>query len=190
MRFLSTTRAYYIVLKILAVFITLNFVTLFSVSYPQEKLSNNVNWLTLFNIRPASAQTLKQTLDKIDSEAAIAEAQLDKQLLEVEASLKKPEVRNELDKQKAQLRAHLKEILNNEERYKYALEDSNLSQDIKDVLRKARTNPAEIDKFIQEKSNPKFLAEKQRLEIRKRRDLAKKQARDRALRMRLPLIKK
>jgi hypothetical protein len=101
MKVLSTTRAYYIILRILALSITLNFVTLFSISCPQEKLSNNVNWLTLFNTHPASAQTLQQTLDKIDSDAAIAEDQVDKQLLEVEASLKKTEVQNELQKLKA-----------------------------------------------------------------------------------------
>lgn len=64
MKVLSTTRTYYIVLRILALSITFNFVTLFSVSCPLEKLSNNVNWLTLFNTYPASAQTLQQTLDK------------------------------------------------------------------------------------------------------------------------------
>ena len=59
-------------------------------------------------------------------QAAIAEAQLDKQLLELEASLKKPEARNELDKQKAQVIAQFKELLNDKQRYKQALENPNI----------------------------------------------------------------
>jgi hypothetical protein len=81
-------------------------------------------------------------------------------------------------------------LLNDEVRYKQALKNPSVSHYIKDFLIRAKANSNELDKFIEEQSNPKFLAEQQRLEIRRRRDFAKKQARDRALRMRLPLIKK
>ncbi|BAZ18905.1 hypothetical protein NIES4071_107900 (plasmid) [Calothrix sp. NIES-4071] len=128
---------------------------------------------------------LKETLEQIDSDAAQALAQIDKQLLEFEAALKNPKVRDELEKRKAQFRVELTEFLNDEQKYKEALENPYFPQNIKYLLMRAKKNPEEIDKFIEEQFQLKNLAEQQKLEIRKRRDLAKKQARERALRMKL-----
>lgn len=73
----SAIRAYNFVGRVLVLSVIFNFMTLFFVSQPPETSSNTVAWLTLFNVRTVSAQTLKQTLEQIDFEAQKAEAKLE-----------------------------------------------------------------------------------------------------------------
>lgn len=144
-----------------------------------------LNILGLFNIRSCNAQTLGETLEQIRKRASVAEAQVDKQLLEVQARLNSEQAREEIEKRKVQIRNQFLDLLNDEERYKQALESPNIPQYQKDLLRKFKSNPQELDKFIDEQSSPEHLAEQRKLQIRKDREFAEKRAKERALRNRL-----
>ncbi|MEM7713426.1 MAG: hypothetical protein AAF349_07580, partial [Cyanobacteria bacterium P01_A01_bin.68] len=148
-------------------------------------LSILLSFLSLFNIRPCNAQTLGETLEQIRKRASVAEAQVDKQLLEVQARLNSEQAREEIEKQKTQVRNQFLDLLNNEERYKQALENPNIPQYQKNLLRKFKANLQELNKFIDEQSDPKYLALQRKLQIRKDRELAEKRAKERALRNRL-----
>ena len=148
-------------------------------------LSILLNILTLVNISPCNAQTLGETLEQIRKGANEAEAKVDKQLLEVKKKLNNDEARQTIEKQKVKIRNQFFDLLNDEERYKKALENPNIPESQKDLLRKFKSNPQELDKFIDEQSNPEYLAEQRKLQIRKTRELAEKQAKEKALRNRL-----
>ena len=123
-------------------------------------LSILLSFLSLFNIRPCNAQTLGETLEQIRKRASVAEAQVDKQLLEVQARLNSEQAREEI-------------------------ENPNIPQYQKNLLRKFKANLQELNKFIDEQSDPKYLALQRKLQIRKDRELAEKRAKERALRNRL-----
>jgi hypothetical protein len=128
------------------------------------------------DLRPAMAETLKQKLERIDRQALENEARLDEQLRQVERQFQDKKVQAELKQQNAQVIAQFKEILNDNKKYKEILENPNVPQQVKDVFRRARTNPEVINKFVEQQNNPRYLAQKQRLEIRKQRDEARRQA--------------
>lgn len=148
-------------------------------------LSISLNFLGLFNIRSCSAQTLGKTLEQIRRRAKEAESEVDKQLLELQVKFNNEQARTELEKQKLQVKNQFLDLLNDEERYKQALESPNIPQHLKDLLIKFKANPQELDKFLNEQSSPKYLAEQRKLQIRKDREFAEKQAKERALRNRL-----
>ncbi|NJL60768.1 MAG: hypothetical protein HC903_01710 [Methylacidiphilales bacterium] len=132
--------------------------------------------LHLNNIRQASNQTIEQ----ISKRAEQAETQLDNQLSQVKAQLGNEQIKAELEKQKNQVKTQFTELLKDEQKYKQALENPNLPAQQKDLLKKFKANPQELDKFIAQQSNPEQLAEQQKRQIREQKAEAEKQAKDRA----------
>jgi hypothetical protein len=132
--------------------------------------------LHLNNIRQASNQTIEQ----ISKRAEQAETQLDSQLSQVKAQLGNEQIKAELEKQKNQVKTQFTELLKDEQKYKQALENPNLPAQQKELLKKFKANPQELDKFIAQQSNPEQLAEQQKRQIREQKEEAEKQAKDRA----------
>ncbi|PAX60674.1 hormogonium polysaccharide biosynthesis protein HpsJ [Brunnivagina elsteri] len=130
--------------------------------------------LHLNNIRQASNQSIEQ----ISKQAEQAETQLDSQLSQVKAQLGNEQIKAELEKQKTQVKAQFTELLKDEQKYKQALENPNLPAQQKELLKKFKANPEELDKFIAQQSNPEQLAEQQKRQIREKKEEAEKQAKD------------
>lgn len=148
-------------------------------------LSVLFNFIHVFNMHQAHAQNLGQTLEEIRRQAEEAEARLDKQLIEVKAKFNSEQYRAQLEKQKAQIRKQFLDLLNDEEKYKQALANPGIPQEQKDLLRRFKINPQELDKFIDEQSNPEYLAQQRRLQIRQKKEEAEQRAKIRALKSRL-----
>ncbi|MEC4819436.1 MAG: HpsJ family protein [Scytonema sp. PMC 1069.18] len=134
--------------------------------------------LHLNNVRQASAQSVEQ----INKNAEQAESQLKTQLNQVQAQLNNAQVQEALEKQRTQIKNQFSELIKDEQRYKQALNSPNVPQAQKDLLKKFKANPAELDKFIAQQSDPQTLANQQLSQIRERKEEAEKQARERAWR--------
>jgi hypothetical protein len=132
--------------------------------------------LHLNNIRQASALTV----DQISKRAEQAETQLNNQLSQVQAQLGNDQVKAQLEKQKAQVKTQFTELLKDDQKYKQALENPQLPQQQKDLLKKFKANPQELDAFIAAQSDPQKLADQQKRQIREQKEEAEKQAKDRA----------
>lgn len=132
--------------------------------------------LHLNNVRQASAQAVT----RISTEADQAETQLKNQLSQVQAQLGNDKVKAALEQQKAQFKAQFTDLIKDEQRYKQALENPNLPAAQKDLLKKFKANPQELDKFIAQQSDPQQLANQRLSQIRESRETAEQQAKDRA----------
>ncbi|MBW4602622.1 MAG: HpsJ family protein [Calothrix sp. FI2-JRJ7] len=132
--------------------------------------------LHLNNVRQASAQTVEQ----IGRQAEQQETRLNNQLSQVQAQLGNDQVKAELEKQKAQTKAQLNDILKDEQKFKQAQENPNVPPAVKDVLKKAKTDPKVLDDFIASQSDPQKLADQQKRQIREQKESAEKQAKDQA----------
>jgi ABC-type multidrug transport system fused ATPase/permease subunit len=132
--------------------------------------------LHLNNVRQAS----NQTVDRIGQEADLAENQLKGQLTQLQAQLGNDQVKAELEKQKSQFKAQVSEVLKDEQKYKQALANPSLPAAQKDLLKKFKQSPQEIDKFIAQQSNPQELATQKLNQIRQRKEEAEKQAQETA----------
>ncbi|ARV62232.1 hypothetical protein BZZ01_29625 [Nostocales cyanobacterium HT-58-2] len=119
-----------------------------------------------------------QIVDQITKEAEVAENQLKNQLNQVQAQLSNDQVKAAIDKQKNQVKTQFTELLQNEERYKQALNNPNVPQAQKDLLKKFKANPQELDKFIAQQSDPQQLANQRLAQIRTRREELEKQAQE------------
>ncbi len=130
----------------------------------------------LNNVRQASAQTVEQINQKAEQE----ENQLNKQLDQVQAQLNNEQVKAALEKQKSQVKARFSELIKDDQRYQQALNDPNLPQAQKDLLKKFKANPQELDKYIENQSNPQTVANQQRNQIRQNKEEAEKRTKDNA----------
>lgn len=132
--------------------------------------SNNVN------------QVKNQRIEQIGREADQAEAGIQNQLKQVQAQLSSDQAKAELEKQRAQVKSQFSELLANEQRYKQALENPQLPAEQKELLKKFKANPQELEKFIAQQSDPQQLANQQLARIRQRREDAQKDAQNEAFR--------
>jgi hypothetical protein len=132
--------------------------------------------LHLNNVNQAKAQTVNQ----ITQEAEQAETQLKNQLNQFQAQLNTDQGKAQLEQLRTQARAQFSELLKDDQKYKQALESPQLPQSQKDLLKKFKANPQELDKFIAQQTDPQGLANQRLSQIRQRREDAEKQARDNA----------
>jgi len=132
--------------------------------------------LHLNNVNQAKAQTVTQ----ITQEADQAETQLKNQLNQFQAQLNTDQGKAQLEQLRTQARAQLSELLKDDQKYKQALESPQLPQSQKELLKKFKANPQELDKFIAQQTDPQGLANQRLSQIRQRREDAEKQARDNA----------
>ncbi|MGH7999159.1 MAG: HpsJ family protein, partial [Brasilonema sp.] len=119
-----------------------------------------------------------QVVGQITKDAELAENQLNTQLNQVQAQLGNDQFKAAIEKQKTQVRTQYTELLQDEQRYKQALNNPNIPQATKDLLKKFKANPQELDKFIAQQSDPQQLATQRRTQIRARREELIKQAED------------
>ncbi|MBW4559891.1 MAG: HpsJ family protein [Mojavia pulchra JT2-VF2] len=132
--------------------------------------------LHLNNVRQASTQTVTQ----INQDAEQAENQLKNQLAQFQAQLNNEQGKAQLEQLRNQARSQFAELLKDEQKYKQALENPQLPAAQKELLRKFKANPQELDKFIAQQTDPQGLANQRLNQIRQRREEAEKQARDNA----------
>lgn len=125
-------------------------------------------------------QAKTQTLNRITQEADQAESQLDTRLSQLQAQLNTEQGKAQLEQLRNQTKAQFSEIIKDEQKYKQALESSQIPANIKDLLKKAKTDPQALEKAIQQQTDIQTLQTQQLSQVRQRRDEAKKQATDTA----------
>jgi hypothetical protein len=128
--------------------------------------------LHLNNVNQAKAQAINQ----INQEADQAERQVENQLNQFQTQLNTPQGKAQFEQLQAQARAQFSELLKDETRYKQALESPQLPQQQKDLLKKFKANPQELEKFITQQTDPKALADQRKFQIRQRKADTQKQA--------------
>ncbi|NJM71516.1 MAG: hypothetical protein HC862_15525 [Scytonema sp. RU_4_4] len=119
-----------------------------------------------------------QTVEQITKDAGLAENQLKNQLSQVQTQLGNEQFKAAVEKQKIQVKTQYTELLQDDQRYRQALNNPNIPQATKDLLKKFKANPQELDKFIAQQSDPEQLANQRLAQIRARRDELIKQAED------------
>jgi hypothetical protein len=132
--------------------------------------------LHLNNVRQASANNLGQ----IRQEAQQAENQLQSQLSQFQAQINNEQGKAQLEQLRNQVRSQFTELLKNEETYQQALNNPQLPAEQKELLKKFKANPSELDTFIAQQTDPQAQANQRLTEIRQRREEAEKQARGNA----------
>jgi hypothetical protein len=125
-------------------------------------------------------QAKTQTLNRITQEADQAENQLNTRLSQLQAQLNTEQGKAQLEQLRNQTKAQFSEILKDDQRYKQALESPQIPANIKDLLRKAKTDPQALNKAIEQQTDVKTLQTQQLSQVRQRRDEAQQQARDNA----------
>ncbi len=98
-------------------------------------------------------QAKTQTLNRIAQEAAQAENQLDNRFSQLQAQLTTEQGKVQLEQLRNQTKAQFSEILKDEQRYKQALESSQIPANIKELLKKAKTDPQVLDKAIEQQTD-------------------------------------
>jgi vacuolar-type H+-ATPase subunit I/STV1 len=126
-------------------------------------------------------QAKSQTVTRITQDADQAENQLKSQLTQLQAQLGNAQVKAQLEQQKSQIKAQFTELLKDDQKYKQALENPNLPATQKELLKKFKANPQELDKFLAQQSDPQGLANERLNQIRQRKEEAQKQAQQEAL---------
>jgi hypothetical protein len=129
--------------------------------------------LHLNNVRQASAQTVEQ----IGKQAEQQENVLNTRLTEF---LNNDQIKARLEQEKAQAKAQLSEIVKDEQKFKQAQESPNVPPAVKEVLKKAKTDPQAIDQFIAAQGDPQKRADQEKRQIREQKENAEKQAKDQA----------
>ncbi|WP_392531753.1 HpsJ family protein [Nostoc sp. C117] len=132
--------------------------------------------LHLNNVNQAKTQTVNQ----ITQEADQAENQLNNRLSQLQAQLNTDQGKAQLEQLRSQTKAQFTELLKDDQKYKQALESSQIPPNIKELLKKAKTNPQELDKAIEQQTDLQTLKNQQLSQLRQRRDDAVKQAKDNA----------
>jgi flagellar biosynthesis GTPase FlhF len=132
--------------------------------------------LHLNNVRQASDREIQQ----ITATAQEAETQVDNQLSQVQARLNNEQAKAQIEKQRNQVKAQFSELLKDETRYNQALENPNIPQEQKDLLKKFKADPKALDQFVEEQSDPQQLANQRKTQIRQNKEAAEKRAKDSA----------
>ncbi|MEH2237483.1 hormogonium polysaccharide biosynthesis protein HpsJ [Nostoc sp.] len=125
-------------------------------------------------------QAKTQTLNRITQEADQAETQLNTRLSQLQAQLNTEQGKAQLDQLRTQTKAQFSEILKDDQKYKQALESSQIPANIKELLKKAKTDPQVLDKAIEQQTDTQTLRTQQLSQLRQRRDEAEIQAKDSA----------
>ncbi|WP_373527031.1 HpsJ family protein [Nostoc sp.] len=125
-------------------------------------------------------QAKTQTLNRITQEADQAENQLNSRLSQLQAQLNTEQGKAQLEQLRNQTKAQFSEILKDEQRYKQALESSQIPPNIKELLKKAKTDPQVLDKAVEQQTDIQTVRTQQVSQVRERREDAEKQAKDAA----------
>ncbi|NET01174.1 MAG: hypothetical protein F6K62_22200 [Sphaerospermopsis sp. SIO1G2] len=134
--------------------------------------------LHLNNVRQASTQRV----NAISQQAEQAENQLSSQLNQFLNQLNNEQGQAQLEQLRSRAKAQFTQLLSNEERYKEALENPQLPAQQKELLKKFKENPAELDKFVAQQTDPEQVAQQRINNIRQRKEEEEKRAKDGAWR--------
>ncbi|MEH2241413.1 hormogonium polysaccharide biosynthesis protein HpsJ [Nostoc sp.] len=125
-------------------------------------------------------QAKTQTLNRIAQEADQAENKLNTDFSQLQAKLTTEEGKAQLEQVRNQTKAQFSEILKDEQKYKQALESSQIPPNIKELLKKAKTNPQVLDKAIEQQTDIQTLRTQKLSQLRQSREEAENQAKDAA----------
>jgi ABC-type multidrug transport system fused ATPase/permease subunit len=132
--------------------------------------------LHLSNIHKVSAQDV----EKITKEASDKEVAIDNDLNNKLAILSTDQGKAALEQKKTEFRTQINNLLKDEQQYKQALESPQISPVQKEIFKKIKANPQEIDKLIEQQTDFKAQAAEQKRQIRELKESLEKQARDAA----------
>jgi hypothetical protein len=115
-------------------------------------------------------QVKSQALERYNKEADQLEVQVNNQLKQVQSQLTNEQAKANLDKQrvalKEQLSGQLNELIKDEAKYNQALNNNQLPEVQKQLLKQYKTNPKVLDEFIAQQTNPQQLAQQRITQIR------------------------
>lgn len=134
--------------------------------------------LHLNNVRQASTQRVNQ----INQQAEQAETQLNSQLTQFLNQLNNDQGKAQIEQLRSRAKAQFTDLLNDETKYKQAIENPQLPAQQKELLEKFKANPQELDKFIAQQTDPNQVAQQRINDIRQRKEEAEKNAKDAAWR--------
>jgi ABC-type multidrug transport system fused ATPase/permease subunit len=132
--------------------------------------------LHLSNIRQVSTQDV----EKITKEANDKESAIDNDLNGKLAILNTDQGKAALEQRKTEFKTKINSIIKDEQQYKLALESPQISPAEKEIFKKIKANPQEIDKLIEQQTDFKAQAADQKRQIRESKESLIKQARDAA----------
>ncbi len=128
--------------------------------------------LHLNNVRQASVQQV----DQINKQADQLETQLQNQL----SLYGNQQVQTALESRRSQIKAQLTEVIKNEQQYNLIINNPQIPPAQKELLKKAKANPQDIDKLIAQQTDPQKAADQELNRIRQGKEEAEKQAKERA----------
>lgn len=134
--------------------------------------------LHLNNVRQASTQRVEQ----INKQAEQAQTQLNRQASQLEAQLNSEQGKTVLENRRKQLKTQITELLKDDKKYNQALGNPALNQNLKDLLRKTKANPKDLEKLIAQQVDPRALANQQLSQINERKEEAATREREGAWR--------
>ncbi|WP_088241984.1 HpsJ family protein [Calothrix rhizosoleniae] len=112
--------------------------------------------LHLNNVRQIS----NQRVEKISQDAEKAENQLKNQLSKAQAQLNSEQGKAQIQQLRTRTKNQLAEIIKDETKYKQALDSPKIPAAVKEVLKKAKANPQQLETLINEQTNPLAAAQK------------------------------
>ncbi|MDY6804168.1 MAG: HpsJ family protein [Cyanobacteriota bacterium] len=86
-----------------------------------------------------------QTLEQINEQATEAEQELQNRI-------QSPEFQNRLEERKAELKAQITSLLQDEERLQEAIDNNEVPASVQQLLEESRTDPAAIDRFLDQQA--------------------------------------
>lgn len=134
--------------------------------------------LHINNVRQASTERVTQ----ISQQAEQAETRTNNQVTQLLNQLESDQAKAQLEQARNRLKTQLNELVKDEERYKQALANPNLPQTQRDILKRIKSSPAEIDKVVNEITDPNQRAQQTINNIRQQREEQQKNAKDAAWR--------
>ncbi|MBD2385718.1 hormogonium polysaccharide biosynthesis protein HpsJ [Cylindrospermum sp. FACHB-282] len=138
-------------------------------------------FLLIFPIHLNNVNQFKnQTVNQIAQDADLAENQLNNQVSKLEAQLNNDQAKAQLEKLRTQAKGQFTELLKDEQKYKQALENPQVPAEQKELLKRFKANPQDLDKFIAQQTDPQGVANQRRNQVRQRKEEAQKQAQDSA----------
>ncbi|NJK37882.1 MAG: hypothetical protein HC920_09040 [Oscillatoriales cyanobacterium SM2_3_0] len=123
--------------------------------------------LHLNNTRLARAEALSQ----ISQQANQAETQLD-------TRLGSDQFQQQVTERKTQLRNQFSQLLQNEQQLNQLIESGNLPQPVQDALEEAKTNPASLDRFLEQQADS--LPDQLKTQIQERKQELEQEAKSRS----------
>ena len=113
--------------------------------------------LHLNNVRQISTQSV----EKINQNAEQLEKRLNDDLSKEEAKWSSEQGKTQIQKLRTRTKDQLSAILKDEAKFKQAIDSSQVPTSVKEVLKKAKENPKELETLIAEQTNPLENAQKQ-----------------------------